>query len=69
MAWNPSPKVAALRDMAAKFQWEQIVVLAVRKDHRLEGVSYGRTPALCDATKEFMDVAFEAIERQREPRP
>lgn len=60
MAWNPSPKVAAARDIGQRFGKDIVVVLAIH-DGVLEAISYGRTRALCAEAKRWSDLAFEAL--------
>ena len=62
MAWNPSPKVAAARDIGKKFRKPQVVVLMIDEDAgTLEFASYGETRALCAKAKKIGDVAFDAV--------
>lgn len=52
MAWNPSPKVADCREIARRWGYDQIVVLAINSRTRVvETVSYGQTVALCNAAR------------------
>lgn len=62
MAWNPSPKVAAAREIGRRFGRDMVVVLMIH-DGQLEAVSYGRTKALCAEAKGYADKAFDAITR------
>ena len=61
MAWNPSPKVAAARDFAEKFKKQQVIILAIDEDGRLDYASYGATKHLCSTSKILADIAFNAI--------
>jgi len=63
MAWNPSPKVADCREIARKWGKEQIIILALDGDGRMEMATFGRTPQLCACAKVLGDVAFDSIER------
>jgi len=48
MAWNPSPKVAAARDIGDKFKKDKVIIVLV--DETLgtyEVVSYGKTRNQC----------------------
>lgn len=71
MAWNPSPKVADLREISKKWGYDQIVVLAVNTTKgTFETVSYGETRALCDSAKKInehihKEVATGVIETDR----
>jgi hypothetical protein len=60
MPFNPSPKVAAARDIGKKFNKKIIVVLMI-DDERLEYASYGQTKALCTTAKGIADVAYDAV--------
>ena len=62
MAWNPSPKVADLRDISRKWGYNQIVVLAVNtKTGKFETVSYGETRALCDAARRINEHIYNEV--------
>lgn len=60
MAWNPSPKVAAARDIGQRLGRDIVVVLTIH-DGQLEAISYGRTRALCAEAKVWADRAFDAL--------
>lgn len=55
MAWNPSPEVAAARDMAAKINADRVIVLYTTEDGKCGGVSYGKTKVKCGEAKKMMD--------------
>lgn len=65
MAFNPSPKVAVAREVAAKFDAQQVVILYVTETpagHRsLCYASFGRTKRLCDEAKVLADTAYAAL--------
>jgi len=62
MAWNPSPKVAAARDIARKFKKQQAIVLLIDTEQgTLELASYGETKALCAEAKRLGDAAYGAV--------
>jgi hypothetical protein len=62
MAWNPSPKVAAARNIGKKFGKPQVVVLMIDQDSgTLELASYGETRELCEEARKLGDVAFNAV--------
>jgi hypothetical protein len=62
MAWNPSPKVADLRDLAKKWSKTEVIVFYIDGDEgTLEMVTYGQTPGLCALAKERGDVAYAAL--------
>ncbi len=63
MAWNPSPKVADLREISRKWGYDQVVVLAVNtKNGTFETVSYGETRALCDAAKKINEHIHKEVQ-------
>lgn len=64
MAFNPSPEVAAARDIAKRFKAKQVIVLMISDngdDEHLQYASYGETKALCDDAKKIADAAFDAV--------
>lgn len=62
MAWNPSPKVAAARDVARKFRKDQVVMLMLDLEvGTMECITYGETKALCAAAKKLGDAAYDAV--------
>ncbi len=62
MAWNPSPKVAAARDIGKKFGKPQVIVLLIDQEAcTIEAISYGATPELCADARKIADVAFDAV--------
>jgi len=62
MAWNPSPKVAAARDIGNMFKADQVIVVMINKTPgMMEAVSFGKTKALCDDAKTLSDAAFDAV--------
>lgn len=62
MAWNPSPKVAAARDIGKQFRKPQVVVLMIDQDAgTLEFASYGETRELCAEARKIGDAAFDAV--------
>lgn len=63
MAWNPSPKVAAARDIGKKFE-KPIVVILMVDANGVEYASYGRDKKLCDVAKQLADIALEAVEKR-----
>lgn len=64
MAFNPSPKVAAARDFADKFDKKITIILSVDADQRLESVSYGQNRRLCAAAKKMSDLIFDELNRE-----
>ena len=62
MAFNPDPKVAAARDFGNRFGAERVVIFYALPDGRYGYASYGKTPALCKATRKEADSIFEAVE-------
>jgi hypothetical protein len=62
MAWNPSPKIADLRDIARKWNVQQVIVLAVnQKTGTYEVNSFGETRALCDQAKTINEQIFKMV--------
>jgi len=62
MAWNPSPKVVAAREIGKRFGKDQVIILMVdRKKDIVEYASYGKTPFLCAHAKKLADIAFLAV--------
>lgn len=62
-AWNPSPKVAAARDIAKRFGKDQVIVLMLNRGSQgtIEAISYGRNRVLCADAKALASVAYDAI--------
>jgi hypothetical protein len=67
VAWNPSPKVAAARDVAEKFGFAKAIVVLVN-DHtgKFEVVSYGKTARSCDQAKQLGADIEKAVIRHYE---
>ena len=62
MAWNPSPKVADLRELSRKWACDQVIVLAINtKTGTFETVSYGETRKLCDGAKEISEHIYNQV--------
>ena len=62
MAWNPSPKVAAARDIGNRFNKEQVIVLMIDlKAGTLELATYGKTKELCKSAGELGDAAYASV--------
>ncbi len=61
MAWNPSEQVKAARDLARKWNQEQIIILSIDGEGRMGCVTYGETLKLCNCAKKLGNVAFDAI--------
>ncbi len=62
MAYNPSPKVAAARDIGQRFSVPQVVVLLIDRERGvLEYASWGKTKVLCAEARGLGDAAFEAV--------
>ena len=63
MAFNPSPKVAAAREIGKQFNAPVVIVLLVDQEAGiLEYASYGETRVECNLGQELADVAFEAVQ-------
>lgn len=62
MAWNPSPKIADLRELARKWKYNQIIVLAINTTTgTFETLSYGETKYLCDRAKKINDQIYKEV--------
>ncbi|MEI6076721.1 MAG: hypothetical protein WCS94_14155 [Verrucomicrobiota bacterium] len=62
MAWNPEPEIAALRDMAKKFNYDQVVALGFNySKEQIQALSYGRTRNLCDMGAELAKACMETV--------
>ena len=61
MAFNPSPKVAAARNIAHQFGKKRVIVLMLTDD-AMEYASYGETKELCNSAREIADIAFDAVQ-------
>jgi hypothetical protein len=62
MAWNPSPKVAAARDMGRKFKADKVIVIMINESvSKIEAISYGETKTECEIAKRLSDVAYGAV--------
>ena len=63
MAWNPSPKVADARALGRKWGASRVIVFLIDDaTGKIEGISYGKTRALCADAAVLMDMAMDAIE-------
>ena len=70
MAWNPQPEIAALRDMANRFNFDQVVALGFKyQAGQIEAMSYGRTRKLCDWGAELAKVCMDAVQNIDTPKP
>ena len=62
MGFNPSKEVAAARDIANKFDKDQVIILMLdREAETMLGASYGKNKALCNDAKRIMDAAYNAV--------
>ena len=61
MAFNPSPQVAAVRDFAAKFGFDQVIIIGITVEGEIGYASYGKTPALCAKAKQLADKIFRLL--------
>jgi hypothetical protein len=66
MAWNPSPEVAAARDIGNRFGFEQVIVVMLDDKGRMMTVTYGKTRVLCSCAEALGNVASAAIEQHIE---
>jgi len=62
MAWNPSPKVADCREIARKWGFNKVIIIALENE-KGQGtvVSYGKTKEMCADASRLAGVAYEAI--------
>ena len=62
MAWNPSPKVAAARDIGKKFNFDQVIIIGINNDRdQMEAITYGSTKSSCAQAKGYGNVAYDAV--------
>ncbi len=62
MAWNPHPKVGALRDYGRKFDADMVMLIAINTEkNQAEITTYGKTMAQCKTAKVLGDVAYDAV--------
>jgi len=62
MAWNPSPKVADCREIAHKWDHDQVIIIALTPySGKIEMASYGENKALCAMAKRLGDAAYDAV--------
>lgn len=63
MAFNPSPKVADCREIAQKWgNQEQVIILAIDSEGRMQMATYGRTSELCSVAQALGNAAWKGIE-------
>jgi len=62
MGFNPSPKVADCRDIARKWGKEQVIIISLDDEGRMEMATFGKTRELCVVAKKLGDVAFDCIQ-------
>ena len=62
MAWNPSPKVSDCRNIAKKWNADEVIILAINNNTgKINMATYGKTAELCKQAKRLGDKAFDAI--------
>jgi len=62
MAWNPSQKVADCREIARKWGFNKVIIIALENDKgQGTAVSYGKTKKMCADAARLSGVAFEAV--------
>lgn len=62
MAFNPSPKVADARSLAAKWDADQVIILLLNtRTGQVQGISYGKTKALCAEAEALLDQVWAAV--------
>lgn len=62
MAWNPSPQVAEIRDIATRRKQHISILLYRDENGRWGYVSYGKTVALCNYAQQIADGLLEKAE-------
>lgn len=62
MAWNPSPEIADLRELARKWGAQRIIVLSLPGDGTFSVHSFGETRRLCQSAKQINDAIFKLVE-------
>lgn len=65
MAFNPSPKVAAARDFAKKFDQEMVIIFHIDRTGSIGYASYGRDQKKCDAAHQLAKDIFESLTEER----
>lgn len=66
MAWNPSPEIAALREISKRFDRPIVVAFAIERcGCRFSITTYGETKALCKAAGAFGDELANAVAEGR----
>ena len=63
MAWNPSPKVAAARDYAQKFDKAMVLIIGFSPEG-IEVVSFGKNKPLCEEAKKYGDRIVDCLEQE-----
>jgi len=64
MSWNPSPKVADARELARKWGFKQVIILALDPaEGNMVTVTYGETKRLCSEAERLGTAAEEAVVR------
>lgn len=61
MAWNPAPEVADCREIARKWNKEQVIILAIDDKGVMQMATFGKTRSLCAVAGKLGNVAFDAI--------
>lgn len=62
MAWNPSPQVAAARDIGRRFKRPQVIIIMLDQEiGEIELATYGETRELCREAGKLGDVAYDAV--------
>lgn len=62
MAWNPSPKVADCREIARKWGFNKVIIIALEDDRgRMTAASYGKTKEMCADAERLSGVAYESV--------
>lgn len=62
MAWNPDKRVAAARDIAKKFGFDQVIIIGIDNPKNImTSASYGKNKESCSECKVLADAAYDAV--------
>ncbi len=62
MAWNPSKRVAAAREIARQFDFDQVIIIGINnKKNIMAFASYGETKKSCAECKILAAAAYDAV--------
>ena len=62
MAWNPSKRVAAARDIGRQFGFDQVILIGIdNRKNIMTAASFGETKKSCAECKVLADAAYDAV--------